>query len=82
VEGMPLAEVNLFLAFGAGLLSFVSPCVLPIYPAFLSYITGMSLHEVQDKGLLQKQSLLHYVFLFARFFFSIPWPWFQYKCYQ
>ncbi|MFZ0476326.1 MAG: cytochrome c biogenesis protein CcdA, partial [Halobacillus sp.] len=37
-----MSEINIFIAFGAGFLSFISPCVLPLYPAFLSYITGMS----------------------------------------
>ena len=62
-----MKEVTIWLAFGAGLLSFVSPCVLPIYPAFLSYITGMSLDEVKDKGLIQKQSFLHTLFFLIGF---------------
>lgn len=62
-----MGEITIWLAFGAGLLSFISPCVLPIYPAFLSYITGMSLDEVQNKGLLQKQSFLHTFFFLAGF---------------
>lgn len=62
-----MQELSIWLAFGAGFLSFVSPCVLPIYPAFLSYITGMSLDEVQNKGLLQKQSFLHTFFFLAGF---------------
>jgi len=36
------SEMTFLLAFGAGFLSFVSPCVLPVFPAFISYITGMS----------------------------------------
>jgi cytochrome c-type biogenesis protein len=41
---MPLAEVNatVFAAFAAGMLSFVSPCVLPLVPGYLSAITGVS----------------------------------------
>lgn len=37
---------NLFLAFGAGVLSFLTPCCLPIYPSFLSYVTGVSIDEI------------------------------------
>lgn len=37
---------NLFLAFGAGILSFLTPCCLPIYPSFLSYVTGVSMDEL------------------------------------
>ncbi len=39
------SAVSFLLAFSAGFLSFVSPCVLPLVPAYLSYITGMSLTE-------------------------------------
>ncbi len=53
-------DINVFLAFGAGFLSFISPCTLPLYPAFLSYITGMSYNELKDeKGMLQKRAILH-----------------------
>jgi cytochrome c-type biogenesis protein len=36
-------ELNLFIAFGAGLLSFLSPCILPIIPSYLCFIGGVSL---------------------------------------
>ncbi len=35
-----MVEANIILAFGAGLLAFISPCVLPIIPAFLAYLAG------------------------------------------
>ncbi|WP_080846331.1 cytochrome c biogenesis CcdA family protein [Cytobacillus gottheilii] len=55
-----MTDINLFLALGAGFLSFISPCCLPLYPAFLSYITGMSVGELKnDNAMLQKRSLLH-----------------------
>ena len=55
-----MTDLNIFLALGAGFLSFISPCCLPLYPAFLSYITGMSVGELKsDNGLLQKRSLFH-----------------------
>jgi cytochrome c-type biogenesis protein len=38
--------VTLVFAAGAGLLSFVSPCVLPLLPAYLSYITGLSADQL------------------------------------
>lgn len=57
-----MSEINIFLAFGAGFLSFISPCVLPLYPAFLSYITGMSVNEIkEDNIMLKRKSLLHTV---------------------
>src|SRR5699024_4478249 len=41
--------VGIFMALGAGALSFLSPCVLPIFTAYLSYITGMSVKEIQGE---------------------------------
>src|SRR5689334_10469078 len=40
-------NVTLLAAFGAGLLSFVSPCVLPLVPGYLSYVSGLSLDEMR-----------------------------------
>ncbi|MEQ2526589.1 cytochrome c biogenesis protein CcdA [Robertmurraya yapensis] len=63
-----MADVNVFLALGAGFLSFISPCCLPLYPAFLSYITGMSVGELKNENaMLQKRSLLHTLFFLLGF---------------
>ncbi|WP_406945446.1 cytochrome c biogenesis CcdA family protein [Halobacillus sp. SY10] len=63
-----MADVNVFLAFGAGFLSFISPCCLPLYPAFLSYITGMSVDDLQKrKKFFQKQPMLHTTFFLLGF---------------
>lgn len=40
------ATLGLFVAFAAGLLSFLSPCVLPLVPSYIGFLTGMSLPEV------------------------------------
>jgi cytochrome c-type biogenesis protein len=40
-------NVTLLAAFAAGLLSFISPCVLPLVPGYLSYISGLSLDEMR-----------------------------------
>lgn len=37
-----------FVAFGGGLISFLSPCVLPLVPAYLSIVTGLDVAELQD----------------------------------
>lgn len=50
MEGV--ANVSILIALGAGLVSFLSPCVLPLFPSYLSLITGTSLTELeapQDK---------------------------------
>ena len=41
--------IELFIAFGAGLISFLSPCVLPLIPGYISYISGSSLNELIKK---------------------------------
>ncbi|WP_066320983.1 cytochrome c biogenesis CcdA family protein [Bacillus sp. FJAT-29814] len=63
-----MSDVNIFMAFGAGFLSFISPCCLPLYPAFLSYITGMSVGELKgENAMLQKRSMLHTLFFLIGF---------------
>lgn len=44
------AESNLYvlIAFGGGVISFLSPCVLPIVPAYLSLLTGLTVGEIED----------------------------------
>tara|TARA_B100000929_G_scaffold277385_1_gene252778 strand:- start:215 stop:922 length:708 start_codon:yes stop_codon:yes gene_type:complete len=41
--------IELFVALGAGLISFLSPCVLPLIPGYISYISGSTLNELLDK---------------------------------
>lgn len=41
-------DIPILLAFSAGLLSFLSPCVLPLVPAYVSYLTGSSIEELKD----------------------------------
>ena len=43
-------EVGWLVAFGAGVLSFLSPCVVPLVPGYLSYISGVSVHEMGSTG--------------------------------
>ena len=40
---------ELIIAFGAGLISFLSPCVLPLIPGYISYISGSSLNNLIEK---------------------------------
>jgi cytochrome c-type biogenesis protein len=40
---------ELSIAFGAGLISFLSPCVLPLIPGYISFISGSSLNEILEK---------------------------------
>jgi cytochrome c-type biogenesis protein len=43
------AEITYWLAFTAGILSFASPCVLPLIPSYLTYITGLSFSQLDDE---------------------------------
>lgn len=48
-------QLSLIIAAGAGVISFLSPCVLPLFPSYLAYIAGVPLSDLQtgsaDKGL-------------------------------
>lgn len=59
---------NLLLAFGAGILSFLTPCCLPIYPSFLSYVTGVSIDEINGGSKVVRSKVLkHSLAFFAGF---------------
>lgn len=45
----PGSDITLWIAFSAGILSFFSPCVLPLIPSFLTYITGLSFAQLKDE---------------------------------
>ncbi|WP_336788291.1 cytochrome c biogenesis CcdA family protein [Paenibacillus sp. MMO-177] len=72
---MNTADLTIGIVFGAGFLSFISPCCLPLYPSYLSYITGVSVNDLKEgRGLFQKQALLHTVFFilgFSIIFFAL-----------
>ena len=52
----PAGQVGLAVAFGAGLLSFLSPCVLPLVPSYVTFITGMSF---EDAARARRHALTH-----------------------
>ena len=53
--------VNFAIAFGAGLISFLSPCVLPLIPGYISYISGQNLSQLVEK----KQKILMKTMVFS-----------------
>src|SRR6185312_9706779 len=65
--GAPVSEpaaLGFLVAFVAGLLSFLSPCVLPLVPSYLGFLTGMTLPEVTAR---RHQALLHALLFVAGF---------------
>lgn len=65
------SDVTLWAAFFAGMLSFLSPCVLPLVPPYLCFITGQSLEELsgdaRDKKALHREVLAAAVFFVLGF---------------
>jgi cytochrome c-type biogenesis protein len=47
-------DISLYLAFGAGVLSFLSPCVLPLVPSYLAFVTGLSFEELTHEHAARK----------------------------
>lgn len=47
---MDSSQLNLPLAFGAGIATFFTPCFLPLLPAYLSFISGVSFSELAGSG--------------------------------
>lgn len=58
------AALGLLVAFAAGLLSFLSPCVLPLVPSYLGFLTGMTLPEVDQR---RRVALIHATLFVAGF---------------
>ena len=62
--------LELFIAFGAGLISFLSPCVLPLIPGYISYISGSSLNELIEKKTVNIFPIILFTFGFSLVFIS------------
>jgi cytochrome c-type biogenesis protein len=56
---MSLTALGLLAAFGAGILSFLAPCVLPLVPSYLSYLAGVSLEEAHTQPTTRFRVSLH-----------------------
>jgi cytochrome c-type biogenesis protein len=59
-------SVGITIAFVAGILSFLSPCVLPLVPSYLTFVTGMSLEDLQG-GVDRRTTLIHALLFVAGF---------------
>lgn len=61
------SQPNLIIAFAAGLISFLSPCVLPLIPSYLSFIGGVSLEDMKQDAPSRRPVVLRTVFFVAGF---------------
>jgi len=63
------APVSFSLAFIAGFLTFASPCIFPLIPAYISYITGISFNELKElrRDDIQQKTLVHSIFFVLGF---------------
>ncbi|ANE48092.1 cytochrome C biogenesis protein [Paenibacillus swuensis] len=71
-------DINIWIAFWAGLASFISPCCLPLYPSYLSYITGISVTTLKSsegrKRDVRIRTMTHTLFFilgFSMIFYSL-----------
>ncbi|MFK7695417.1 cytochrome c biogenesis CcdA family protein [Paenibacillus sp. HJGM_3] len=65
-----MENVNVWIAFWAGFASFISPCCLPLYPSYLSYITGISVQRLREERTareVRKSTLTHTLFFILGF---------------
>ncbi len=61
---MDSSSIGVVIAFTAGLLSFLSPCVLPLIPSYITFITGLGLDDVQTA---RRTALVHGVLFVSGF---------------
>ena len=57
--------IELLIAFGAGLISFLSPCVLPLIPGYISFVTGNSLNELLESKKINIRPLILFTLGFS-----------------
>lgn len=62
---MDSTSVGIFVAFFAGLLSFLSPCVLPLVPSYVSFVTGLGMEELEAGGAQVKRVTLFHSLVFV-----------------
>lgn len=66
---MDINDISVFVAIGAGALSFLSPCVLPLVPPYLCYMAGVSVEDFRESAHSQVQA--RRAILFASLFFTL-----------
>ena len=65
------ASVGIAISFAAGLLSFLSPCVLPLIPSYVTFVTGLSLEDVQRSRRIALVHSLLFILGFTLIFLAL-----------
>jgi len=67
------ADVTIWIAFSAGVLSYFSPCVMPLIPSFLTYISGLSFAEIKavDAGARVRMTVILHTLVFIAGFSAV-----------
>jgi cytochrome c-type biogenesis protein len=63
-------DITLLYALGAGLLSFVSPCVLPLIPSYIAFITGISFEDLNEDTKEKRKEILKLTMTNSLFFIA------------
>ncbi len=68
-----MAEITFTLAFIAGIMSFLSPCVLPLVPAYISFISGLSIEDIRSSAFMPRTlwSTLFFIAGFSTIFITL-----------
>ncbi|MBI5798583.1 MAG: cytochrome C biogenesis protein [Candidatus Yonathbacteria bacterium] len=54
-----MADITIFVAFGAGVISFLAPCVLPLVPGFIAYLGGVAAENKKANNVPSRFEMLH-----------------------
>jgi cytochrome c-type biogenesis protein len=68
---MPVENVNLFAAFAAGILAFISPCILPLVPIYIGYLSGSAVSETTPSRWVTFGHALAFVLGFSLIFTAL-----------
>src|SRR3989344_3155711 len=64
-------DITIFVAFGAGLVSFLAPCVLPLVPGFLAYLGGIAIEKKTPSALVSRFAMFHASLFFVLGFTTV-----------
>ena len=66
-----MTDVTIFVAFGAGIISFFAPCVLPLVPGFIAYLGGIALEKKTPEASVSRFAMFHASLFFVLGFTTV-----------